>query len=122
MAKPSEQLRSACELAEPLSCACARSDRGGSHSLFGDALCNPLAATLTEKRNKKMHARDFEKREESLTEVEERTMVTTVTRFWNRRKDGPRIQRRPKLLVLASRGLCFEGDEIQSWVQIDRLQ
>ena len=84
-------MRSACELFKPLSSACAQSDQGGSHSLFGDALCNPLGATTTQKQNQKMQARDFEKREESLTEVKERTIVTTVTRFWNRRKDERRI-------------------------------
>lgn len=48
-----------------------------------------------------MHARDFEKRKKGLSEVDERTMVTTATRFSNRRKDEQteRIQRRPKLLV-----------------------
>jgi len=38
-----------------------------------------------------MHARDFEKCEESLTEVKEQTIVMTVTQFWNRRKDERRI-------------------------------
>jgi len=64
----------------------------------------PLRLRL-HKNGMKNACEEFEKREESLTEVKERTMITTVTRLLNRRKDERRIQRRPKLLVLASRGL-----------------